>query len=240
MEKDYYSLSKKDYDSQFDKVKLLGRYPWIGRKYSETDCRILILGDSHYATDLNGEFSQKEYDNFCKDKNSTRAVVNCVIKNVCEGDSTWKMFKNLIETFTSYTLNEVMDFWSKVAFYNFIQEPMKQINQVPSAKLRREGWECFSEVIDIIKPDFCLFIGIRSKNDIERIEELGGSYSIQNEESCCNGVKPFWGSIKTKRGTNVRFRIIKHCSRFYSPTEWYQYFCDNERELMLHLDSHFE
>lgn len=238
MIKDFYNLCKKNFDSQFDKVDLLRRYPWIGRKYSETDCRILILGDSHYAKDLNGEFSQKEYDNFCKEKDSTRAVVNCVIKNVCEGDSTWKMFKNLIETFTSYTPNEGIDFWSKVAFYNFIQEPMEQVNQVPSSEQRIEGWKCFSEVVDIIQPSFCLFIGMRSQNEIETINKIGGSYSILRDTDGCNGVNPFWGYIKTPKGTDTQFRIIRHTSRYYSPNAWYKYLCDKEKNVMLQLDSY--
>ena len=32
------------------------------------------------------------------------------------------MYKNLVNTFTSYTPEEVKYLWSKVAFYNFIQE----------------------------------------------------------------------------------------------------------------------
>ena len=238
MERGYFNLCDKSFDSQFDDVKLLKRYPWIGRDYSKSNCQILILGDSHYATELKGEFSQEEYDKFCKEKNSTRDVVNCVIKNVCEGDTTWRMFKNLIETFTSYTPKEVMHLWSKVAFYNFIQEPMKQVNQIPSVKQRRKGWQCFSEVVDIIQPTFCLFIGMRSQYEIDTIKEIGGSYSILSENDSNNGVRPIFGCIKTQKGTATQFRIIKHTSRYYSPNVWYQYLCDKEKKIMLQLDDH--
>lgn len=233
-----YNLCDCFFDSQFDKVELLKRYPWIGRDFSKTDCRILILGDSHYATDSNGEFSPDEYVIFCHDKESTRDVVNCVIKNVCRGESTWKMFKNLLETFNSFTSDGVMSFWPKVAFYNFIQEPMKEKNQVPTTRERIEGWKCFCDVVDIIKPSFCLFIGMRSKYKIDTIKKIGGLYSILSEQDSCNGVNPIFGCVKTPKGTETKIRIIRHTSRYYSPNVWYQYLYDKEKKIVLQLDAH--
>ena len=154
MEQDYYYLCDKQFDKEFDSVETLIRYPWVGNKYAESNYRILILGDSHYATDNDGNPSDEEYANFKSNKESTRGIINSVIDNCCKNESTWPMFRNLINTFTSLTPDEVIHLWSKVAFYNFIQEPMKLVDQVPTSKERRDGWRCYYDVVNILKPDF--------------------------------------------------------------------------------------
>lgn len=239
MEQDYFNLCDRQFDKEFDSVETLKRYPWVGNKYAKSNYRILILGDSHYAVDDDKNPSEDEYNRCNTDKDYTRRVVRCVINDVCDGKPTWTMFRNLINTFTSYTPYEVKHLWSKVAFYNFIQEPMEQINQVPTSKERITGWRCFYDVINILKPDFCLFVGVRSKQEIEMIRSLGGTYTIGDDKEICNKITPCYGEIETKEGNKTRFRIIKHTSRFYSPDEWYQYFCNKEQVVMRQLDRNY-
>ena len=51
--------SDKQFDSQFDKVANLTRYPWIGSGYASAPKRVLIMGHSHYTIDGNTkEFCQ--------------------------------------------------------------------------------------------------------------------------------------------------------------------------------------
>lgn len=239
MEQDYYYLCDTQFDEKFDFVESLKRYPWVGNKYAESNYRILILGDSHYAVDKDKNPSEEEYKRCNTDKDYTRRVVRCVINDVCERKSTWTMFRNLINTFTSYTPDEVKHLWSKVAFYNFIQEPMKQIDQVPTREEHITGWRCLYDVVNILEPDYCLFIGIRRKQEIEMIRPLGGAYTIWEDKEMCNNTTPYWGEIETKEGNKTRFRIIKHTSTYYSPDEWYQYFCKKEREVMRQLDRNY-
>ena len=240
MEQDYYYLCDTQFDEKFDSVGTLKRYPWVGNKYAESNCRILILGDSHYTIDDDKNPSKEEYNRCNTDKDYTRGVVRCVINDVCEGKPTWTMFRNLINTFTSLTPDEVLHLWSKVAFYNFIQEPMKLVDQVPTSKERRDGWRCFYDVVNILKPDFCLFVGIRSKQEIEMIRSLGGTYTIEDDKEMRNKVTPCYGEIETKEGSKTRFRIIQHTSRFYSPVEWYQYFTNKEEEVVRQLDQNYQ
>lgn len=240
MELEYNYLCDKQFDKEFDYVETLKRYPWVGNKYAESNYRILILGDSHYTVDDDKKPSEEEYNRCNTDKDYTRGVVRCVINDVCEGKPTWTMFRNLIKTFTSDTPDEVKHLWSKIAFYNFIQEPMMFVDQVPTSEERITGWRCFYDVMNILKPNFCLFIGIRSKQEIEMIRSQAGTYSIEDDKEICNKITPYWGEIETKEGNKTRFRIIKHTSRFYSPDEWYRYFCQKEHEVMSQLDRNYQ
>ena len=228
------------FDMEFDSVEFLRRYPWIGSKYAGSNYRILILGDSHYTFDKDKPKCEDEYERCNENKDYTREIVRCVINDICEGKPTWTMFRNLINTFTSYTPEEVKFLWSKVAFYNFIQEPMKQIDQVPTSEESRIGWRCFYDVVNILKPDFCLFIGIRSNREIEMIQSLGGTYKITKDEVKCNNTIPLVGEIETKEGNKTKFRIIKHTSSYYSPAAWYQYIYNKEPVLIRMLDKNYK
>lgn len=239
MELDYVKLCDIRYDELFERVDLLERYPWVGEKYKDSKFRVLILGDSHYTIDREKKFCEEEFKRCKTNKDYTREIIRCVINDVCEGEPTWTMYKNLVNTFTSYTPEEVKYLWSKVAFYNFIQEPMKQINQVPTNEDCKIGWKCFYDVVNILKPHLCLFIGIRSNREIDTIRMLGGNYTLFNDSKKCNRSVPLYGEIKTKEYT-TKFRIIRHTSRFYSPEAWNQYLMDKEREMMCQLDLNFQ
>ena len=240
MEQDYKYLCNNCYDKEFDSVESLKRYPWVGSQYINSNCRVLILGDSHYTVDKDKNKCEEEYKRCNSNKDYTREIVRCVINDVCKGECTWKMFRNLINTLTSYTPEEVKYLWSKVAFYNFIQEPMKQINQRPTSEESRIGWQCFYHVINILKPSFCLFIGKRCENKIETIEYLGGGFT-KHKDDMCNRTTPIFGEVETKERTKTRYRIINHTSiRGYSPDAWYQYLSNKEHEVMIQLDRNFK
>lgn len=240
MEKDYSYLCDKSYDKDFNKVKLLGRYPWVGKDYKNSHYHVLILGDSHYAVDFKGNFCPKEYLNFINNYDSTRDIVSCVIKDVINKESTWTMYRNLINTFTSYTPDEVKYLWSNVAFYNFIQRPMEEIHQKPSKGDNIKAWVCFHEIINILKPNFCLFFGKRSEDEIDILETLGSHYTKKNDD-VCNKTTPIIGEIETKQGAKTRFRIIQHSAyRGYSPAAWYRYLCNKEIECMIQVDRNYK
>ena len=136
------------FDSEFDKIENLTWYPWVGEKYRNGTRRVLIIGDSHYAVE-NGIFSQECYDDFMSTKMTTRGIVECHFNN-----ETWNFYRNLEGTFPDSD-----NLWSKIAFYNFIQRPMKQSNAVPEEQDYLVAWRCFADLIKVLKPTDCIFIG---------------------------------------------------------------------------------
>lgn len=240
MEKDCFNLCDKSYDKEFSNVKLLGRYPWVGKNYKSRPYQVLVIGDSHYAVDNNGDFCPDAYLDFINNYDSTREIISCVIKDVINKESTWTMYRNLINTFTSYTPEEVKFLWSNVAFYNFIQRPMEEIHQEPSKGDNIIGWLCFNEIINILKPDFCLIFGKRSENEMTTLKSLESSYT-RSEDDVCNKTSPIIGEIVTKQGIKTRFRIIQHSAyRGYSPVAWYTYLCNKEPEFMSQVDMNYK
>lgn len=77
-------------------------------------------------------------------------------------------------------------FWSRVAFTNLIQEPMKTANTPPTSNQWREAWACFPELIERTRPDL-IFCFTKTGWDIQ--ERFGSPFSdsinlvnIRNED----------------------------------------------------------
>ena len=235
MEKSYYHLSDNQFNEAFDKVKLLARYPWVGSNYAKKDYRILIIGDSHYAV-VDGKPSQLAYDEFM-DKNSTKGVVNTVINNYYAKDRKFSMFRGLLNTFNKTTPEDVASFFSNVAFYNFVQKVMRFPDQEPSDDDFAEAWECFYDLIDVLKPHFCLFVGVRSDTNICRIKALGGCYEIKDDVEKIDGTRPRYGRVGKSAESNIPFMAIKHTSKYFSPDKWRKYLMDKEPHLKSFMDA---
>ena len=234
MEQDYYELCDCKFDTAFDKISTLNRYPWVGSNYSESNCRLLILGESHYATD-GKNFSQEAFEE-AQDKNFTRGVVNCVIRNKSMSQLTWKMYEGLLQTFQKLSPEDVKDFWSKVSFYNFIQRVMKSSDEKPTDEDKRIGWKCLGDVIKVLEPTSIIIVGVR--ND-------GGSDALNDETVCLkdfqddkdykiNNCRPRIGRI-ILHNKEIPLTMIKHSSQGYNPDQWREYLIKRVPEIMMHL-----
>ena len=214
------AISDKQFDAQFDKVANLVHYPWIGSGYASAPKRVLFMGDSHYTIDGNTkEFCQEEYDRCISDKEYTRGIIGCEIGS----PGSWPFHKYLEKTFLDEANMNVEAFWNKVASYNFIQEPMKSINEKPSHADYETAWKCFADVIQIIKPNVCIFFGLRNKEGINILDEKNVKYSIKYFDTKVNNSWPMVGDLKFEDGYKLPFYMIHHTSRFYSPQLWHNF-----------------
>lgn len=230
MENSYFDLCDKNFDKEFDKINLLLRYPWVGVNYASSKPRVLLLGDSHYATNEDGTHSEGEEKRFKTDKESTRGTINCVIENFCEQCSSWKMFNGLLNTFTNTTPEAVKAFFGKVAFYNFIQEPMKFRSSKPTAKQKMEGWQCLAKVVETLPPNFIIFIGTRNWYGLE-FQKMG---ELKWEGVKISNCEPATGFINTSIG-KTPLALIHHTSQGYNPLLWRNYLNEKAPEIVSFL-----
>lgn len=123
----------------------LKHYPWIGSDYASAPKRVLIMGHSHYAKDgKTKDFCQEERERCNSDKEYTRGIISCAIEK-----GGWNFHKNLQKTFL-YEDMKAHDFWSKIASYNFIQEPMEKVIANALLSCNEIAWKCFADVVQII------------------------------------------------------------------------------------------
>ena len=216
------------YDAQFDRINGLLHYPWIGRDYHNNIVKLLILGDSHYATNEDGTSCEEEYNRCKSNKDYTREIVNCTVGK----EDIWSMFKGLYSLFgvTPDTAEDCL--WNKVAFCNFVQEPMETRNSRPSDEQFKLAWFCLLDIIDIIKPDICLFIGKRGWVSNGYINnERRGTIILKDDTVIISRCKPWRAEITTNNGVHTRAIAIHHTSQGFSPDKWRDYLNRKDKDI---------
>ena len=213
------------FDQLFDRIEGLLHYPWVGRDYLDSKAKVLILGDSHYATDEDGSPCEEEYNRCLQNKDYTREVLNCTIGEY----DIWSMFKGLYSLFGVTPFSAEKSLWNKVAFCNFVQKPMKTRSAKPTTGDFKQAWFCLLDIIDIIHPDVCLFVGTRGwvSNGFINLENRGYC-SLVYDTVRINGCTPWRATISTKNGVNTRAIAIHHTSQGFTPERWREYLISRE------------
>jgi len=154
------------FDSDFDKIKTLNWYPWIGKNYVSKG--ILILGESHYE---DGD----EWQN--GNKNTSRIITE---KRIDNERGKWTLHNNVEKSLlnkNTISIEERNDFWNSVTYWNLIQRLLdsRHRNDRPIDEDFDNGWKTFFQVIEILQPKHIIVLGKASCG------RLG--YYLQNSQS---------------------------------------------------------
>ena len=234
MEQDYFNLCNRQFDAEFDKIEGLARYPWVGSKFADSDCRPLILGESHYAVNDDGSFSEEEYGRF-GDKGYSRVIFENVIRDKCKCESTWPMYEGLLKTFMEVSPDNIKAFWSKIAFYNFIQSVMKSKVQRPKEEDVVEGWKAFAEVIKLLQPTLVLFFGFCGDYYKGALNGTGVEIDlIEDRENKVGRYIPRIGNLFLSDKV-IPVKMIKHPSSYYNHNLWREYLEKRDPQMMAYL-----
>jgi len=206
----------KKIDARLSTIKELKWLPWIGDLYFQSVSEkkgFLIVGESHYH-DKTLQSIQKH-----NDVNFTREVIEeLAIDKFYYGT---KIFPNLHRALFQNDEFDSEIFWNLIAYYNFIQHPMETKKDRPSYKDYYAGWKTFFEVIKILQPSACLFIGTTSADSL--------SHAIVDSSFTMNGL--IWGeyisnayaknsTLMDKEGNEVKLIFIRHTSQMFSWKLW--------------------
>ena len=208
--------SEKKYDERFKSINGLKWLPWVGKNYDKTG--VLIIAESHYGGET--EFEADGSDN--TDEDFTREAF---VKRHADGVNMWKMPNNLMRAVWQgdCSVGNRKIFWENVAFYNHVQKLMELATwQRPSDEDFRNGWDVFPEVVKILKPDYCLFVGLQAfKSFGDKMQEKGLSFEGKGFEKI-NRVWPRRYTL-TVDGHKTEITGIKHTSRYFSWKKWYDF-----------------
>lgn len=185
----------------------------------ELQNRLLIVGESHYQDDNE---NSKKYNQsiYC-----TRNVIEDIaIKRDLHGT---RIFQNVHRAlFCTDNPNKIdhAKFWSSVAFYNFIQKPMKTNKGRPTYVDYRRDWQVFFALVEVVKPRTCLFIGIGASDSLkdavndsqEKFRLVGSVRTIEK----VNGVRARRATIEDGNNNQIELIFIRHASQFFSWKKW--------------------
>lgn len=125
--------------------------PWIGPKYS-TDglfgIRVLALGESHYAD-----------DNLNRDTFTSDIVRECVYQGrFAFFTKVAKLLRGMDAK--SRIPNDVLhDTWDRIAFYNYIQQPLSGPRIRPTNEMWNEAGRIFPDVLRKLEPQIIVVLG---------------------------------------------------------------------------------
>ena len=216
-------------DKNLTKIQNLKWLPWIGNNYFVQDKRLLIVAESQYAQ---GE-TEEEYAKDFAVVNSENFTINAIQQTQIENHYKHLALDNFLKAmFGNASINKEK-LWQEIAFYNFVQRSMNYSSfdgnktEQPTNKDFDEGWKVFAEVIKILKPTDCVFIGVSAATGFERMMD---SLNIQRTERIyrdkINSAKPATTSV-TIDGLKTNISFIKHSSAYFSPNLWRSFLKEN-------------
>jgi len=227
-------------DDEFNAINSLKWLPWVGDKYFEipSENRMLIIGESYYGG--GNDLSEKKlfFDNEFK----TREFIE---EMAIEG-TNWgtRLFPNLHATLlpNQEIKNNVEmreRFWQLSAFYNFVQMPMLTSTDRPTPNDFRSGWHTFFELVELLNPQICLFIGTSSanyfNNEIIKFPNLKAD-KIERYTEKINGAYPkFTKLYLSDKPSSLHF--IKHTSMRFSSRKWKEYLNDRIGHQLLWIEN---
>lgn len=222
------------YNSSFEKLNELTWFPWIGSNYTKgiNGKRLLLVGESHYTEDENGTFDQECYDDYINDKNSTQKIIESIIDQKEERI----IFKNTYKSLLGTDDIDKEIFWSNVSYYNFIQRPMETKKERPAPADYRHGWNVFHELLKIIKPTHCLFLGSSGSRFLYPTLSEKENINITIDQ-WDKKIGRYYGKIAqiNYEDATTDLTFIKHPSAYFVWQEWNEYLKERDSALLKEL-----
>lgn len=165
--------------------------PWVGKGYSLSNRqRLLVVGESHYCNLPGAVAARKAAQDHGATDTYTRG---CISDYEITDPQHIRTFQNMKRAFIGQGNVDSVEFWSRVAFYNFVQREMvrnSHRNERPNGLDYFQGWKVFLNVVRVLKPTHCVFIGVTAFNSFEiamgalglpsepvkRLDRIGGTH----------------------------------------------------------------
>jgi hypothetical protein len=219
------------YDLEFQQVQGLSWLPWVGHGYSErpSNQRLLVVGESHYFNGNTPDERQANRQKWLNYPNYTREVVS---ESLINRDWTTRTLSNIPKLLFRSAEVDTIRLWSDTAFYNFVQRMMdyKQDGQPerPAWDDYLTGWRVFKEIVGVLRPSHCLFIGV----------EAAKSFNF-GRVSCTKQIGRTWARVAyvDVGGSSIQLIFVQHLGKYFSWRQWNDYLHAQHPDLMSWLGS---
>lgn len=190
--------------------------PWVGKNYLTRGKKLLLVGESHYYDEARLAVAL--------DAGFTRL---CIEESIFQEWWTNRTYTNAVRTLEGREFVDFKDAWRNIAFLNFIQKVMlkkREDCERPQANDFRAGWASFVNVVRVLKPDVCVFIGVTASNFLaEELTRLSVPFTYDLDRSVCiNGIFPRQAVLNLGEH-ELRLVFIKHSGSFFTCQSWHDY-----------------
>ena len=214
----------KSFDDAFEDLMKSGHLqwkPWVGVDWKLSERRVLIVGESHYAGKEDADNKEERVKEWSNDHNSSRNVI-C---EVCFEDKYTKyFFGNLHRAILGADIHgeKRVAFWRHLAFCNFIQRIMTDPKERPSPSEFHKGWQPFLKLLQLLRPDTVLFVGVTAAKYFDvAMEAIGVEHKIEYDKRLNRVYPPRF--FVANDGVKTEMIAIRHTSQYFSWRTWHDY-----------------
>lgn len=209
-------------DNNLNKIPNLSWLPWVGSDYFKNSNRLLIIGESQYAQ---GETAAAYKEDLAR-VNEMDFTRNAVLQTQIQNHYKHPALDNLLKSLFGNTSINKEKFWKEIGFYNFVQWVMdyssfngKKTEQRTIADFDA-GWKVFVDVVKILKPTDCIFIGVSAAMPFERMmDQLNIKRTDRISHDKIGNTNPISATIEID-GHSTKITFVRHSSAYFSPDEW--------------------
>ena len=210
------------FDDSFKNITSLKWLPWVGRNYSNQQNRkLLLVAESHYDWGQEGALDDLDYPEF------TRWFIKG--HTFDNPNSTMKVLRNTERALFGGNPSDTQKilFWESTAYFNIVQLILSNINERPNDSDYLIGWETFFCVIDILKPDYCLFCGVEASNFTLNFNNALQKHNYRSEGiRWCSLIGSTYSRIAdlhNESGYQCKLIFMKHPSKYFSWRSWSEF-----------------
>jgi hypothetical protein len=204
------------------------RLPWIGSKFKKSKSKLLILGESHYSKPWGL-------------KNSDRNVTRNVISNR-EADSPFDVIYKLIQAI--YNKDDVKKEYDALVNYCaygvIVQRILKDRSDRPIRKDYENGWKAISKIIEVLKPNNIICIGVEPINTLRKNTNLLSlEITFDNYSRKTDAVWPSVANIKMK-SKKIKIISLKHTTgarNYFHWEKWHKFITKNIDSNSIYADT---
>jgi hypothetical protein len=126
--------------------------------------------------------------------------------------------------------------WGDSAYYNLVQRMMDYIQdghpERPTWDDYVAGWKVFAEVVKIIQPSHCLFVGVTSANSFNHW--IAGQNLFSGNVSLTQKISGTWARTAklVAAGTTTELIFVKHLGLPVNYIEWHNYLLAEHTDFM--------
>jgi hypothetical protein len=203
-------------DALLNKIALLKWLPWIGKNYKTAQAvgkGLLVVAESHY--DWGEEGAREDLEDWFIEYNAIR-----------EPGKAMRILRNLERALLPGNLAEVeiVRFWQLTGYYNFIQRIFEGSKQRPFGADYPNGWKTFFPLVQVLKPNYCLFAGVGASDWVycfnEEAKANGFEVGPIKSLEPISGCYPRLSSICAPDGHSTKLIFIRHPSQYFPYKAW--------------------
>lgn len=208
----------KSFDQKFSKISPSFIWlPWVGQNYLHSNKKLLIIGESHY--DSEGRDGDLEF------LDCIRWFVQAV--GIDGTNNTQPLIRNTERALfdnKNPTDNSKIKLWNSVVYHIMVQKILESIQERPTNEDFLNGWDLFFKLVDIVKPDSCLFCGVASANFNGAFMEAAtkNNFKANNIQAGLKVGNVASRSTRISKDNDIDCKIvfIRHPSQYFKWDKW--------------------